>query len=61
MASASRSMKVGDIVKELSGNNSCEGVAASTSRELRELAGFADDPGQLHELIDRFSESWIQR
>jgi HPt (histidine-containing phosphotransfer) domain-containing protein len=46
--------KVGDIVKEPSGNNSCESVAASTLRELRELAESSDDPGEFRELIDLF-------
>ena len=47
-------MERGDIVKELSGNNSCESVAASTLRELRELAGSSNDPGQFRELIALF-------
>ncbi len=42
------------MVKELSGINSRESVAASTLRELRELADSSDDPGQFRELIDLF-------
>jgi HPt (histidine-containing phosphotransfer) domain-containing protein len=42
------------VVKELPSTNGREGVAASTLRELRELAESCDEPEQFHELIDLF-------
>ncbi len=42
------------MVKELSDTNGRESVAASTLRELRELAVSCDEPEQFHELIGLF-------
>jgi HPt (histidine-containing phosphotransfer) domain-containing protein len=54
MAWASRSMKVGHMMREPSATNGRESVAASTLRELRDLADSSGDPGQFRELIDLF-------
>jgi HPt (histidine-containing phosphotransfer) domain-containing protein len=47
-------MKVGHMMREPSATDSRESVAASTLRELRELAELSGELGQFRELIDLF-------